>query len=105
MAKELVPVILMMAVWSPLLFKQSVLLQCDNVSLVTSINKGTAKPPLVMYLLHSVWFFTAYYDTVLTATHILGVINTAADQVSRNQLSLFHQTNPVASQLPTPIPT
>ena len=56
MAKELVPVVLMMAVWGPLLARQNVLLQTvqsDNLSLVTSINKGTAKPPLVMHLLHS----------------------------------------------------
>jgi len=104
MAKELVPVVLMMAVWGPLLAKQSVLLECDNLSLVTSINKGAAKPPLVMHLLRSLWFFTAHYDTALTATHIPGVTNTAADQLSRNQLTLFHQTNPTASRLPTPIP-
>ena len=104
MAKELIPVVLMMAVWGPSLSKQNVLLQCDNRSLVTSINKGTIKPPLVMHLLCSLWFFTAHYDTVLTATHILGVTNTAADQISRNQLSLFHLTNPRASRLPTPIP-
>jgi len=82
MAKELVPVALMMAVWGALLAKQNVLLQCDNLSLVTSINKGTAKPPLVMHLLCSLWFFTAHYDTVLTVTHVLGVTNTAADQLS-----------------------
>ena len=105
MAKWLVPAVLRMAVWGPLLARQNVLLQCDNLSLVTSINKGTAKPPLVMHLLCSLWFFTAHYDTALTATHILGVTNTAANQLSQNQLSLFHLTNPRASMLPTPIPT
>jgi len=97
MAKELVPVVLMMAMWGPLVSKQSVLLECDNLSLVSSINKATAKPPLVMHLLHSLWFFTAHYYTALTATHILGVTNTEVDQISRNQLSLFHQINPAAS--------
>jgi len=57
MAKELVPVVLMTAVWRPLLARLQVLLQCDNLSLVTSINKGTAKPPLVMHLLCCLWFF------------------------------------------------
>jgi len=103
--KEFVPVVLVMAEWGPLLSKQSVLLQCNNLSLMTSINKGTAKPSLVMHLLHSLWFFTAHYDTLLTAKHILGVTNTTADQISQNQFSLFHQTNPAASRLPTPIPT
>ena len=103
MAKELVPVVIMVAVWGPLLAKQSILLQCDNLSLVTSINKGTAKQTLVMHLLCSLWFFTAHYDIVLTATHILGVTNTAADQLSRNQMSLFHLANPRAARLPAPI--
>ena len=105
MAKEFVPAVLRMAVWDPLLARQNVLLQCDNLSLVTSINKGTAKLFLVMHLLCSLWFFTVHYDTALTATHILGVTNTAADQLSRNQLPLFHLTNPRVSMLPTPIPT
>ena len=104
MAKELVPVVIMVAVWGPLLAKQSILLQCDNLSLVTSINKGTAKQTLVMHLLRSLWFFTAHYDIALTATHILGVTNTATDQLSRNQMSLFHLANPRAARLPAPIP-
>lgn len=104
MAKELVPVVLMVAVWGPQLAKQSVLLQCDNLSLVTSINKGASKQTLVMHLLRTLWFFTAYYDIALTATHIPGITNTAADQLSRNQLYLFHLTNPRTPRLPTPIP-
>ena len=94
MAKELVAVVIMVAVWGPLLAKQSILLQYDNLSLVTSINKGTAKQTLVMHLLRSLWFFTAHYDIALTATYILGVTNTAADQLSQNQMSLFHLANP-----------
>jgi len=74
-AKELVPVVLTTAVWGPLPARQQVLLQCDNLSLVTSINKGTAKSPLVMHLLHCLWFFTAYYDITLDASHILGAAN------------------------------
>jgi len=104
MAKELVPVVLMTAVWGPLLARQQVLLQCDNLSLVTSINKGTAKPPLVMHLLRCLWFFTAYYDITLNASHILGAVNTAADQLSRNYLPQFYTTCPSASRLPTPLP-
>ena len=105
MAKELVPVVLMMAVSGPLLARQNVLIQCDNLSLVTSIKKGTAKLPLVMHLLCSLWFFTSHYDTALMATNMWGVTNTAADKLSRNQLPLFHLTNPRVSMLPTPIPT
>jgi len=33
-----------------------VVLQYDNLSLVSSINKGTAKQTLVMHFLRSLWF-------------------------------------------------
>jgi len=84
MAKELVAVVLKVAAWRLLLYRQQVLLQCNNLGLVTSINEGTAKFKLVIHLLQCLWFFTAYYDIALTASHILGAVNTAADQLSRN---------------------
>jgi len=104
MAKEFVLVVLMTAVWGPLLARQQVLLQCNNLSLITSINKCTAKPSLVMDLLHCLWFFTVYYDITIDTSHILGAVNTAANQFSRNYLPQFYTSYPSASRLPTPLP-
>jgi len=104
MAKELVPVVLSFAVWGLSLVKQEVLLQCDNLSLVNAINKGSSKDPIVMHLLRCLWFFTAYFDIALTATHIPGADNTSADQLSRNNMMEFFLTNPNALKLPTPLP-
>ena len=104
MAKELVPVVLSCAVWGPLLARQPVLLQCDNLSLVTAINKGSAKPPIVMHLLRCLWFFCAYFDIILTASHIAGTANTLADQLSRNNMSEFFKTSVNTCKLPTPLP-
>jgi len=87
----------MVVVWGPLLAKHHITLQCDNLSLVNSINKGTARQALMMHVLHSLWLFTAYYDIALTATHILGITNTSADQFSINQQSLFVLLDPRAS--------
>ena len=90
MVKELVPVVLSCVVWAPLLAKKNVLLQCDNLSLVTAINKGSAKAPIVMHLLRCLWFFSAYFNITLTASHIHGVVlNTLADQLSRNRMVDF----------------
>ena len=104
MAKELVPVVLSCAVWAPLLAKKNVLLQCDNLSLVTAINKGSAKAPIVMHLLRCLWFFCAYFNITLTASHIPGVANTLADQLSRNHMVEFFKSCHDASTLPTPLP-
>ena len=61
-AKELVPIVISCAIWGPCLAGQRVLCQCDNQSLVLSINKGYSRDPLVMHLLRYQWFFVAVYD-------------------------------------------
>ena len=104
MAKELVPVVLSCAVWAPLLTKKNVLLQCDNLSLVIAINKGSAKAPIVMHLLRCLWFFCAYFNITLTASHIPGASNTLADQLSRNLMVEFFKSCHDASRLPTLLP-
>ena len=43
MANELATIIFCCAVWGPQLSKRHVLLQCNNSSVVQSINKGSAK--------------------------------------------------------------
>ena len=43
MAKELVPIVISCAIWGPLLAGHRVLCQCDNQSLVISINKGYSR--------------------------------------------------------------
>ena len=86
MAKELVPIVLSCAVWGPQLSRQSIVFQCDNTGVVAAVNKGSAKDPLVMHLLRSLWFFTAHFDLAITTYHIPGILNCAADHLSRNNL-------------------
>ena len=90
MAKELVPIFISCSIWGPLLAGHRVLCQCDNQSLVISINKGYSRDPLVMHLLRYLWlFFLAVYDIKVRAEHITGVSNCAADMLSRNYLTEF----------------
>ena len=105
MAKELVPILLGCIIWGPQLSKQSVLVLCDNLSLVNAINKGASKDTLVMHLLCCLWFFTAYFDITLTAGHIPGACNTIADELSRNNMENFFTISPDASRVPIPLPT
>ena len=104
MAKELVPIIISCAIWGQNLAKKRVEFQCDNHSLVIAINKGTTKDTLVMHLLRCLWFFTALFDIDITATHIAGTENKAADMLSRNNISGFFSAHPEASQYTTPVP-
>ena len=87
MAKELAPILLSIAVWGTTLAKKQVLFQCDNMSVVQALRKGSAKGQIVMQLLHSLWFFVAYYDIELTCVHILGAASSIADHLSRNNMT------------------
>ena len=104
MVKELVPIVLSCAVWGPLLVRKRVLFLCDNIAVVNSIQKGSSKEPQVMQLLRSLWFFVARFDISVSAKHIAGVMNSTADQLSRNKMSKFFCSNPQANLLPTPLP-
>ena len=104
MAKELVPIIISCAVWGPILQKSSAEFHCDNQGLVAAINKGSSKDTMVMHLLRCLWFFTAAFDINITATHISGKSNNAADMLSRNQAAKFLETHPDIPAFPTPLP-
>ena len=104
MAKEMVPIMLSCATWGPNLSKKSVCFQCDNSSVVVALQKGSAKEQTVMHLLRCLWFFVAYYDIHLVATHIPGIANSTADCLSRCNMQSFFTLNPQASPDPTPLP-
>ena len=89
MAKELVPIVLSCAVWGTSLSRSRVKFQCDNLILVEVINKGSSKDVMVMHLLRCLWFFQAFFNLNIVASHIPGVLNTAPDMISRNQTEKF----------------
>lgn len=57
-----------------------------------------------MHLLRCLFFIEAHYQFELTATHIAGVANSLADDLSRNALSSFLSKAPHMEPNPTPIP-
>ena len=105
MAKELVPIVLSCVVWGPLLSGTRVEFRFDNSSVFDSINKGSSKEPTVMHLLRCLWFFSALFDINISASHIPGMFNTAADKISRNQSKAFLRSNPDAARTPVLMPT
>ena len=105
MAKELVPIILSCGVWGPDLSRKSVCFQCDNSGVVAALSKGSAKEGNVMQLLRCLWFYVAYYDIFIIASHIPGVDNTTADCLSRCQMQSFFHLHPQAAPGPVPLPS
>ena len=106
-AKELVPVVISVAIWGQQWAKQQVRVRSDNLAVVHALSAGTARDPLLMHLLRCLHFFTATYQIGLDARHVAGTLNTAADALSRNKLSVFFgsspQAHPEAARVPAPL--
>lgn len=102
--KELVPIVVAATLWGPQWAGKHVQCLCDNGAVVSAVNKGAAKDPILSHLLRIVAFLAAILDMRITARHLPGTKNAAADALSRNNLRLFLSLNPQASPVPAIIP-
>ena len=74
-------------VWGQQRWQQRVKIHCDNEAVEEVIKAGYSKEPYLMHLLHCIFFVTAFYEIIMLPTHIPGTENSAADAVSRNNIS------------------
>lgn len=102
--KELVPIIVAVALWGPLWAGSKVRCLCDNMAVVYAVNKGAAKDPHLMRLLHILAFWCAMFNIILVAQYLAGALNTSADALSCNNYSLFSALNPQAAPVPSGVP-
>ena len=102
--KELLPILLVVAMWGVFWRGNQILIQCGNMAIVQIIATNTSTDPILMHLLRGLHFFSAYYNISLRVVHIPGSINICADAISCNLLLVFVRGNPHARKYPTPIP-
>ena len=102
--KELLPILLAVAMWGVFWQGNQVRVQCDNMAVVHIIAANSSKDATIMHLLRGLHFVSAYYNINLRAVHIPGSINICPDAISRNLLQVFFRENPQARRYPTPIP-
>ena len=86
-AKEMVPVVISIAIWGAQWTKCGVLVRSDNMAVVHCLTSGTARDPLLMHLLRCLHFASATHQIYIVARHVPGVLNTAADALSRNSMT------------------
>ena len=103
-AKEMVPVVIAVAIWGPRWSGSAIQAFTDNIAVVCALSAGTARDPLLMHLLRCLHFFTAHFRIVICAQHIAGVLNTAADALSRDKRDVFLSCLPQAAPKPVAVP-
>ena len=102
--KELLPIVLAVAMRGHQWQGKLVRCRCDNAAVVAILRSGTSKDANVMHLVRSLFFFLARYNLNWLRTHIPGVDNTAADALSRNDSPLFLSQVRSAKPQPDQIP-
>ena len=88
-AKELLPIVMVVATWGPQLRGHVVNCHCDNEAVVASLRGGYCKELVMAYLLRCLFFLVARYQLTVTAQDVAEVDNRAADAISRDRLGLF----------------
>ena len=93
-AKEMVPVVITVAIWGRHWCGHTVLSRSDNMAVVAALKTGSAKdqPGLLMHLLWCLHFFAAKVQIAMAVDHIPGEINIAANAISRNYTEITSHT-------------
>lgn len=99
---RLLPILFSMVLWGKWWSGKRVECHCDNMAVVAVVNTGHAKGRFMMLMLRCMFFVAAYHDIHIHATHLPGVENTAVDALSPNNLLIFLQVVPDASECQCP---
>ena len=87
--KELFPIVVAAALWSPTWQGKQVLFRTDNQAVVAALALYSAHDPPLVHLLRSLFFIEAHFDFEHKVVHIPGEKNRIADALSRNNTSVF----------------
>ncbi len=68
--KELLPIVLAVAVWGHLWRGVTVSCRCDNMAVVAIVNSGRSRMDWAMHLMRCLSFFLARWDVTLVCQHI-----------------------------------
>ena len=103
-AKEMVPVVIAVALWGAEWAESTILVRSDNMSVVLALAGGTAKDHLLMHLLRCLHFFTVSHQIGIQSRHVAGVMNVVVDALSHNNRCTFFQCISQASKEPSIVP-
>ncbi|XP_065182584.1 uncharacterized protein LOC135813415 [Sycon ciliatum] len=76
--------------------KLRIIVYCDNEAVVACLSNGCSRSPPVMDLIRRLFFMCANFGFILSAKHIPGCTNKAADALSRFNMQAFREAVPGA---------
>ena len=95
--KELIPIVLTVALWVQEWQGKVVGCRCDNQAVVAVLHSRTSMESDMMHLLCCLFFFEAAFSFHITALRSAGAANTLADDIScNNMLSVLQVFTPMA---------
>ena len=59
-------------------------IKCENLAVVSVLQEGKARDPLLATLARNIWLLTSIYNIQLKVSHIFGKDNKIADLLSRS---------------------
>lgn len=102
--REFLPIVLAIEMWGPTVTNTSVTFHSDNIAVVHVINKNTSKDSNLMSLMRRLMIASLRYNIHFRAEHVPGLLNTAADLLSRLQIQQFKDQYPKMDRRPTVVP-
>ena len=87
-APELIPVVISAMLWGS--NWRGSIFHSDNEAVVKVLSKGSSKDSSLSHLIRCLALLAAFYGFHISAVHVPGSLNKAADALSQNNLCLFH---------------
>ena len=101
--KELYAILVACSTWGEPWPHKRILFHCNNASVVVIWQTGSCKCRCLMALVRTLFFIVAKGNFHVSITHIAGIRNCIAEDLSRLSVQGFRQLAPVADLLPTPV--
>ena len=101
---ELYPIFALLEIFKRKMAGRHVIINCDNIAVVYSLNKLSSKDPVIMYLMRKIVLILLLHNISVKAVHIPGKQNSLSDSLSRKQVSAELTARFNLSNSPTPVP-
>ena len=98
--KEMLPVVAAAANWGYLWAGAHVSFHVDNMAVVAVLQRQAPRDRDLAHLLRCLCFYAAHYQFCFSPSHIAGHLNTAADALSCNNITLFSSLFPQVPHSP-----